>query len=177
MCQLRLDPTNSLLVWSKVSANGDDSDSSLESVLCNKYNSNIMISNGFEEGYLDLMSAKDVFLGDQEVDCSSIAKRHNLSGITQGENSFAVLYGGGIVDNRLLHFVGPSRTVSLWAYGLRALIRAIRKQRLLTTDRRIMWLQREYLNSFFEFGKCVGPTPLEAIKVSSIQNLVILYRA
>ncbi|XP_033632686.1 uncharacterized protein LOC117294412 isoform X1 [Asterias rubens] len=173
MCQLRLDPTNSLLVWSKVSFNGDDSDSSLESVLCNKYNSNIMISNGFEEGYLDLMSAKDVFLGDQEVDCSSIAKRHNLSGITQGENSFAVLYGGGIVDNRLLHFVGPSRTVSLWAYGLRALIRAIRKQRLLTTDRRIMWLQREYLNSFFEFGKCVGPTPLEAIKVFGGKNLAM----
>ncbi|XP_038070793.1 uncharacterized protein LOC119739790 isoform X2 [Patiria miniata] len=173
LCQLRLDPTNSLLVWSKTSPAGEDTESSLESVLSSKYSSGTVIANGLEEGYLDLMSAKDVFLGDQEVDFGAMSKRHNLPGLSPSENAFTVLYGGGIADNRLLHFVAPKKTVLLWAYGLQALIRAIRKHRMFNADRRIVWLQREYLNLFFEDGKCVGPTPLEAIKVFGGRNLAM----
>ncbi|XP_022086672.1 uncharacterized protein LOC110977130 isoform X2 [Acanthaster planci] len=175
LCTLRLDPSNSLLVWSRTcpTGGGEDSESSLEAVLGGKYSSSTTIASGLEEGYLDLMSAKDVFLGDQEVDLAPIAKRHNLPGLSQAENSFAVLYGGSIADNRLLHFVAPNRTVLLWAYGLQALIRAIRHYRLYTADRRILWLQREYLNLFYEDGKCIGPTPLEAMKIFGGKNLAM----
>ncbi|XP_070541587.1 1-phosphatidylinositol 4,5-bisphosphate phosphodiesterase epsilon-1-like isoform X2 [Ptychodera flava] len=171
LCLLKLSRCNSILQWTRFGDyNKIDADSALSTpVLVNPYQrSGTMLQDGLEEGYIDLTYAKEVFLGCKEVDLNTISRRHFLQNLNPIGHCFSILYGSCISDNRLIHFVAPTNTTMLWYRGLAGLIHAHKQEQKHHTDRRMMWLHREYLALFHESD--IGPSPTDAIKVFGGKN-------
>ncbi|XP_077992111.1 1-phosphatidylinositol 4,5-bisphosphate phosphodiesterase epsilon-1-like [Glandiceps talaboti] len=164
VCFLNLEQCNSILQWTKPGTG-------ISMALVNKYQrTGVMLQDGLEEGYIDLTFAKDVFIGCEEADLQTISRRHSLSDLNHKDHCISILYGASISENRLLHFVAPTCTARLWYRGLKALVDANRKQQKCFPDRRIQWLQKQYLTLFYEQWKCIGPSPTDAIKVFGGKN-------
>lgn len=49
--------------------------------------------------------------------------------------------------------------------GLRSVVKALRRV-LGKPDRRLFWLKEQYLQLFYEEGKCLAPTMADAIRVT-----------
>jgi len=81
-------------------------------------------------------------------------------------NCLTLLFGVGLSDNRVVEFVAPCHIARLWKRGLSRLVAASQKRgRRCDQDRRVQWLKEQYLQLYFDAGRCHGPTPAEAIRV------------
>ncbi|KAK7508646.1 hypothetical protein BaRGS_00000212, partial [Batillaria attramentaria] len=130
--------------------------------------------DGVEEGFIDIFTVKDVFMGDEAVDLNCIARRHSLLDMTHDDNCITILYGSNLAENRRLCLVAPSRTAAVWYRSLRHLQAAATKIRH-QTDKRGLWLKQQYLQLYYESEKCQGPTPADAIKVRKILRQSDMY--
>jgi phosphatidylinositol phospholipase C epsilon len=74
------------------------------------------------------------------------------------------VFGMVLSDNRSTFFVFPARLASIWLTGLRSVVKSFRRV-LGKPDRRLMWLKEQYLQLYFEDGKCLSPTMADAIRV------------
>jgi len=99
-------------------------------------------------------------------------------------NCLTLMFGVGLSDNRVVEFVAPSHVARLWKRGLSRLVAASqRRGRRSDQDRRVQWLKEQYLQLYFDAGRCHGPTPAEAIRVRDYmllqfrvsENLIINY--
>ncbi|XP_071948971.1 uncharacterized protein [Antedon mediterranea] len=171
MCSLSLESSNAILIWNNLK---DGPTNRLpNTTMCNKFHQSQVVFNTMEEGYLNLMYAKDVFLGSMDVDVSTVTKRHKLNNLNHAENCIVIQYGCSITDTRTLNFVLPKHTAYNWYIGLKAIIHALQKLNKSSTDRRFLWLQKEYLRLFYEGGKLAPPTPFDAIKVFGGKNPIL----
>ena len=85
---------------------------------------------------------------------------------TRPSNCLMFLFGVGLSDNRVVEFVAPSHVARLWKRGLSRLVAASqRRGHRSDHDRRVLWLKEQYLQLYFDGGRCHGPTPAEAIRV------------
>lgn len=122
----------------------------------------------FEEGFLDLGTVKDLSFGPgSSVDITAIGKGQSVALATKSRNSFTLLFGTNMADNRTVEFVLPSKVASIWRRGLVRLVKAAQFQIRRCVDRRLLWLKEQYLQLYFEGSRCHGPTPTEAIRVRS----------
>ncbi|KAF7286706.1 hypothetical protein GWI33_004332 [Rhynchophorus ferrugineus] len=120
-----------------------------------------------DDGFLDLMSIKEVHLGgrDQEKDAelATVARRYGLTHEPGNECAFTILHGNGLSDNRLLYVVCPPAECRVWYSGLYWLIRGISRLNSLC-DKRLLWLREQYLQLYHEDGYCCGPLAADAIR-------------
>jgi hypothetical protein len=100
------------------------------------------------------------------------------SGGIQTSSCLTLLFGVGTTDNRTVEFVAPPRVVQIWQRGLSRLVSAWRAKwrRGGDVDFRVQWLQEQYLQLYFENGRCHGPTPAEAIRVGVVYFDDSVYR-
>ena len=178
ICYLKLENTNGTLSWSKPnwsalrgSSTPDyilkgDFDALLSPGLSAKYSVGEQVSEGLEEGYIELHTVKEVNLGGAGIDLNLIARRHSLTELSQQHNVISILYGLHLSDNRLIHFILPKNCAQVWFSGLQSLVKATHRQKR-QTDQRTQWLKEQFLQLYYEGEKCQGPTPAEAIKVRS----------
>ncbi|XP_077870240.1 1-phosphatidylinositol 4,5-bisphosphate phosphodiesterase epsilon-1-like [Saccoglossus kowalevskii] len=178
MCHLKLEQCNSILQWTRPGDYLITPPSSPSSPTpANKYQrTGNMLQDGLEEGYIDLTFAKDVFMGCEEVDLHTVSRRHTLSDLHRTDHCFSILYGANIAENKLVHFVAPKCISALWYHGLKKLIKANLNQQKHFADRRIQWLQKEYLRLFYDSGGNIGPNPTDAIKVFGGKNWSLMTR-
>lgn len=92
-------------------------------------------------------------------------------------NCLTVMFGVGLSDNRVVEFVAPCQVAGLWKRGLSRLVAASqRRGQRCELDRRVQWLKEQYLQLYFEAGRCHGPTPADAIRVRDYIASVSCYR-
>ncbi|XP_033124802.1 uncharacterized protein LOC117123082 [Anneissia japonica] len=171
MCLLNLEASNSILMWS----NPKDGKANFltNTAMCSKFYQSQVIFNTLEEGYLNLLNAKGVFLGSMDVDFLAVTKRHKLNYLNHAENCVVIQYGCSLTDTRTLTFVLPKHSALNWYNGLKAIINALQKLNKSTSDRRFLWLQKEYMRLFYEAGRLTPPTPLDAIKAFGGKNAML----
>ncbi|XP_074089437.1 1-phosphatidylinositol 4,5-bisphosphate phosphodiesterase epsilon-1 [Macrotis lagotis] len=169
-CFLRLQPDNSTLTWikpttaslantkAKLGLPGNIADPGKLQTLGNTG------LNGLVEGFLDLFSAKAVYMGHPGVDMHTVCVQNKLSNMSLLENSVTLLYGLQTTDNRLLHFVAPKHTAKMLYSGLLELTKAVRKMRKFP-DQRQQWLRKQYVSLYQEDGRFEGPTLAHAIEL------------
>ncbi|KAH9518382.1 1-phosphatidylinositol 4,5-bisphosphate phosphodiesterase epsilon-1, partial [Bulinus truncatus] len=180
MCLLRLEADNATISWSRPGwsalrgvtsppdfiFHSDRSHSSIH-VLSARYGSGSEENfNSIEEGYLDVMHIKEVYLGDESADLAGVCKRHGLEAVDPYPKCITIVYGSSMSANHKLCFVGPKGVASAWYQGLCCMKAAAGKLRQ-QMDKRIVWLKQQYLQLYYEGEKCQGPTPAEAIKMES----------
>ena len=185
-CYLLLENDNATLSWShpswsslnKGGSTGLSPDYDFKGVddlklppgICAKYQEDKAFVEGPDEGHLDLDLVKEVIAGetsadhDHVVNLSLISRQHGLPGLSTQRNCLTIVYGRSLPDNRFLKFVLPDKTAEVWHRGLSRLVQVAALQRR-RTDKRIDWLKRQYLQLYFDNGRCHGPTPAEALKV------------
>ena len=147
----------------------------------------------FDDGFVDLAVVKEFSVGSGvPVDVVSLCRRQALGGggsstssgsgggtaaavvaaaigaaSARPSNCLTVLFGVGLSDNRVVEFVAPSHVARLWKRGLSRLVAASQRRcRRSDQDRRMQWLKEQYLQLYFDSGRCHGPTPADAIRVS-----------
>lgn len=119
---------------------------------------------GLEDGFLDLLYVKSVFIGQNNVDQATVCRRFGLKPSMLDSKCFiSLLYGTNLSDNRLIHFIMPKMVASLWAQGLKLILKQLALQKNLS-DQRLCWLKSKYLQLYYQNEACIGPTPAEAIK-------------
>ncbi|CAG5116825.1 unnamed protein product, partial [Candidula unifasciata] len=177
LCVLRLEADNATLTWCRpgwsalrgvtsppdFTMHADQSHASLR-ILYARYSSGSEDNySSLEEGYLDVMHIKEVYLGDESVDLSSIAKRHGLELSDAEHKCITVVHGSCMSTNHKLWFIGPKGVTMAWYQGLCKLrVAAVKLKNQM--DKRVQWLKQQYLQLYYEGEKCQGPTPAEAIK-------------
>jgi phosphatidylinositol phospholipase C epsilon len=185
LCFLRLEGDNRTLSWTKpwwsalkgTAATSshtvpdytfkDEEDSWISPALLTRYQTGLSISfrEELDEGHLDLLSLKDVQLGEPSLDSSLIARRHSMGEISRGSQCLILLFGSNIAENRILEFVFPPFLAQNWYRGLQSLLTGVQILKNKQTDRRINWLKEQYLHLYFDDDRCQGPTPAQAIRV------------
>ncbi|KAK7011166.1 1-phosphatidylinositol 4 5-bisphosphate phosphodiesterase epsilon-1-like isoform X1, partial [Biomphalaria glabrata] len=178
MCVLRLEADNATVTWCRPGwsalrgvtsppdfiFHSDRFHSSLH-VLCARYGGGSDDNfNSLEEGFLDVMNIKEVYLGDESVDLAGICKRHGLETSESEPKCITIVHGNCMSANHKQCFIGPKGVTGAWYQGLCRLKAAAGKLRQ-QMDKRILWLKQQYLQLYYEGEKCQGPTPAEAIKV------------
>ena len=179
---LQLEQSNATLVWCKPSwstaiktSGGTPQDYvlslNIEDVVLTgviaKHESKEPALTQLDEGFIDLQYIKDIRVGQTSADLMTIARRHGLPDNELNEcrnSSVKLLFGTNLSDNRVAEFLAPKLVASVWAEGLKCLIKQLQKQKQLT-DQRIVWLKDKYLQLYYEDSVCMGPTPAEAIRV------------
>ncbi|KAK0044969.1 1-phosphatidylinositol 4 5-bisphosphate phosphodiesterase epsilon-1-like isoform X1, partial [Biomphalaria pfeifferi] len=177
MCVLRLEADNATVTWCRPGwsalrgvtsppdfiFHSDRFHSSLH-VLCARYGGGSDDNfNSLEEGFLDVMNIKEVYLGDESVDLAGICKRHGLETSESEPKCITIVHGNCMSANHKQCFIGPKGVTGAWYQGLCRLKAAAGKLRQ-QMDKRILWLKQQYLQLYYEGEKCQGPTPAEAIK-------------
>ena len=149
----------------------------------------------FDDGFLDLAVVKEFAVGSGAViDVASLYRRQTSAtggsstssagsggvvaaaaaavaasaGFTSSRpsNCLTLMFGVGLSDNRVVEFVAPCQVARLWRRGLTQLVAASqRRGRRSYQDGRVQWLKEQYLQLYFDTGRCHGPTPAEAIRV------------
>ncbi|XP_061491487.1 1-phosphatidylinositol 4,5-bisphosphate phosphodiesterase epsilon-1 isoform X2 [Rhineura floridana] len=169
-CFLQLQPDNSTLTWMKpitaCSANSKMKLSMLGSTAeLGKFpflgNTGL---NGLVEGYLDLFSAKAVYMGHSGIDMHAVCIQNKLCNMSLEENGVTLLYGLQTTENKLLHFVAPKYTAKMLFDGLLELMNATRKMKKFP-DQRLQWLRKQYVSLYQEDGRYEGPTLAQAVEL------------
>uniref|UniRef100_A0A8B9TCH9 Phosphoinositide phospholipase C n=1 Tax=Anas platyrhynchos TaxID=8839 RepID=A0A8B9TCH9_ANAPL len=170
-CFLQLQPDNSTLTWTKPTTVCPANAKAKLSVLGNtaelgKYcqflgNTGL---NGLVEGFLDLFSAKAVYMGHSGIDMHTVCVQNKLCNMSLEENGITLLYGLQTTDNKLLHFVAPKYTARMLYDGLLELTKAVRKMRRFP-DQRLQWLRKQYVSLYQEDGRFEGPTLAQAVEL------------
>ncbi|CAL1528797.1 unnamed protein product, partial [Lymnaea stagnalis] len=178
LCVLRLEADNATITWCRPGwsalrgvtsppdfiLHSDRSHTSLH-VLCARYASGSDDnSNSLEEGFLDVMHIKEVYLGEESVDLAGICKRHGLESLDADHKCITIVHGSSMSANHKLWFIGPKGVTNAWYRGLCRLRTAAGKLRN-QIDKRVLWLKQQYLQLYYEGEKCQGATPAEAVKV------------
>ncbi|OXB53672.1 hypothetical protein ASZ78_013389, partial [Callipepla squamata] len=152
-CFLQLQPDNSTLTWTKpttvcpanvkakLSALGNTAELGKYQFLGNTG------LNGLVEGFLDLFSAKAVYMGHSGIDMHTVCVQNKLCNMSLEENGITLLYGLQTTDNKLLHFVAPKYTARMLYDGLLELTKAVRKMRRFP-DQRLQWLRKQYVSLY-----------------------------
>lgn len=152
-CFLQLQPDNSTLTWMKptttTSANSKMKLSMLGSTAeLGKFpfvfNTG---SNALVEGFLDLFSAKAVYMGHSGIDMHAVCIQNKLCNMIPEENGVTLLYGLQTTENKLLHFVAPKYTARMLFQGLLELMNAVRKMKRFP-DQRLQWLRKQYVSLY-----------------------------
>ncbi|GFN90736.1 phosphoinositide phospholipase c [Plakobranchus ocellatus] len=189
---LRLEADNATLTWCRPGwsalrgvtsqpdfiLHSDRSHASMH-VLCARYSSVSEENyNSLEEGYLDVLNIKELYLGEEGVDLAAISKRHGLDAVTAADSAdhrcITIVHGSSMSVNHKLWFIGPPGVASAWYRGLQALRLAATRVRS-QMDKRVLWLKQQYLQLYYENEKCQGPTPAEAVKAAT-ENLLCCSR-
>ncbi|NXE52996.1 PLCE1 phosphodiesterase, partial [Casuarius casuarius] len=169
-CFLQLQPDNSTLTWTKPTTVCPANTKAKLSVASNapelgKYqflgNTGL---NGLVEGFLDLFSAKAVYMGHPGIDMHTVCVQNKLCNMSLEENGITLLYGLQTTDNKLLHFVAPKYTARMLYDGLLELSKAVRKMRCFP-DQRLQWLRKQYVSLYQEDGRFEGPTLAQAVEL------------
>ena len=153
----------------------------------------------FDDGFVDLAVVKEFSVGSgAPVDVVSLCRRQTLGGggsstssgsgggaaaavaaaaigaaSARPSNCLTVLFGVGLSDNRVVEFVAPTHVARLWKRGLSRLVAASQRRcRRSDQDRRVQWLKEQYLQLYFDSGRCHGPTPADAIRVRRSVDLL-----
>ncbi|XP_064923525.1 1-phosphatidylinositol 4,5-bisphosphate phosphodiesterase epsilon-1 isoform X2 [Columba livia] len=166
-CFLQLQPDNSTLTWTKPTTVCPANAKAKLSVLGNtaelgKYQ--FPGNTGLVEGFLDLFSAKAVYMGHSGIDMHTVCVQNKLCNMSLEENGITLLYGLQTTDNRLLHFVAPKYTARMLYDGLLELTKAVRKMRRFP-DQRLQWLRKQYVSLYQEDGRFEGPTLAQAVEL------------
>lgn len=178
LCVLRLEADNATLTWCRpgwsalrgvtsppdFALHADQSHAALR-ILYARYSSGSEDNySSLEEGYLDVLHIKEVYLGDESVDISAITKRHGLELSDSEHRCITVVHGSSMSVNHKLWFIGPKGVTMAWYRGLCKLrVAAVKLKNQM--DKRVQWLKQQYLQLYYEGEKCQGPTPAEAVKV------------
>ncbi|XP_066475456.1 1-phosphatidylinositol 4,5-bisphosphate phosphodiesterase epsilon-1 [Tiliqua scincoides] len=169
-CFLQLQPDNSTLTWmkpttassanskTKLSMQGSTAELSKFPFVFNTG------SNALVEGYLDLFSAKAVYMGHSGIDMHAVCIQNKLCNMTLEENGVTLLYGLQTTENKLLHFVAPKYTAKMLFDGLLELMNAVRKMKKFP-DQRLQWLRKQYVSLYQEDGRFEGPTLAQAVEL------------
>uniref|UniRef100_A0A8C3ISJ8 Phosphoinositide phospholipase C n=1 Tax=Chrysemys picta bellii TaxID=8478 RepID=A0A8C3ISJ8_CHRPI len=120
--------------------------------------------NGLVDGFLDLFSAKAVYMGHPGIDMHTVCVQNKLCSMSLEENGVTLLYGLQTTDNKLLHFVAPKYTAKMLYDGLLELTKAVRKMRKFP-DQRLQWLRKQYVCLYQEDGRFEGPTLAQAVEL------------
>lgn len=149
-CFLQLQPDNSTLTWTKPTTACPANAKAKLSVLGNtaelgKYQ--FLGNTGLVEGFLDLFSAKAVYMGHSGIDMHTVCVQNKLCNMSLEENGITLLYGLQTTDNKLLHFVAPKYTARMLYDGLLELTKAVRKMRRFP-DQRLQWLRKQYVSLY-----------------------------
>ncbi|KAF2975224.1 hypothetical protein EK904_009097 [Melospiza melodia maxima] len=149
-CFLQLQPDNSTLTWTKPTTVCPANAKAKLSVLGNtaelgKYQ--FLGNTGLVEGFLDLFSAKAVYMGHSGIDMHTVCVQNKLCNMSLEENGITLLYGLQTTDNKLLHFVAPKYTARMLYDGLLELTKAVRKMRRFP-DQRLQWLRKQYVSLY-----------------------------
>ncbi|RWS26337.1 1-phosphatidylinositol-4:5-bisphosphate phosphodiesterase epsilon-1-like protein, partial [Leptotrombidium deliense] len=176
---LKLEVSNGLLAWCKPSWSGlktstgtavdynlavDIEDTILSSIIM-KHDCKEAAFASLDEGFIDLLFVKELYIRNANVDYTAICRRFGLPMSEMEDRCFiSLLYGTNLSDNRAVHFIMPRIVAATWSDGLKTVFHHLKKQKNLI-DQRILWLKNRYLQLYYENGVCVGPTPAEAIKV------------
>ncbi|XP_074152018.1 1-phosphatidylinositol 4,5-bisphosphate phosphodiesterase epsilon-1 isoform X3 [Sminthopsis crassicaudata] len=169
-CFLRLQPDNSTLTWIKPTTASLTNTKAKLGITGNLAEPGKLQSlgntglNGLVEGFLDLFSAKAVYMGHPGIDMHTVCVQNKLSNMSLLENSVTLLYGLQTTENRLLHFVAPKHTAKMLYDGLLELTKAVRKMRKFP-DQRQQWLRKQYVSLYQEDGRFEGPTLAHAIEL------------
>nr|XP_020819726.1 1-phosphatidylinositol 4,5-bisphosphate phosphodiesterase epsilon-1 isoform X2 [Phascolarctos cinereus] len=169
-CFLRLQPDNSTLTWIKPTTASLANTKAKLGITGNLAEPGKLQSlgntglNGLVEGFLDLFSAKAVYMGHPGIDMHTVCVQNKLSNMSLLENSVTLLYGLQTTDNRLLHFVAPKHTAKMVYDGLLELTKAVRKMRKFP-DQRQQWLRKQYVSLYQEDGRFEGPTLAHAVEL------------
>uniref|UniRef100_A0A8B9MZH0 Phosphoinositide phospholipase C n=1 Tax=Accipiter nisus TaxID=211598 RepID=A0A8B9MZH0_9AVES len=166
-CFLQLQPDNSTLTWTKPTTVCPANAKAKLSVLGNtaelsKYQ--FLGNTGLVEGFLDLFSAKAVYMGHSGIDMHTVCVQNKLCNMSLEENGITILYGLQTTDNKLLHFVAPKYTARMLYDGLLELTKAVRKMRRFP-DQRLQWLRKQYVSLYQEDGRFEGPTLAQAVEL------------
>ncbi|KAM4774396.1 1-phosphatidylinositol 4,5-bisphosphate phosphodiesterase epsilon-1 isoform 3-T3 [Cyanocitta cristata] len=166
-CFLQLQPDNSTLTWTKPTTVCPANAKVKLSVLGNtaelgKYQ--FLGNTGLVEGFLDLFSAKAVYMGHSGIDMHTVCVQNKLCNMSLEENGITLLYGLQTTDNKLLHFVAPKYTARMLYDGLLELTKAVRKMRRFP-DQRLQWLRKQYVSLYQEDGRFEGPTLAQAVEL------------
>uniref|UniRef100_A0A8C3R3P8 Phosphoinositide phospholipase C n=1 Tax=Cyanoderma ruficeps TaxID=181631 RepID=A0A8C3R3P8_9PASS len=166
-CFLQLQPDNSTLTWTKPTTVCPANTKAKLSVLGNtaelgKYQ--FLGNTGLVEGFLDLFSAKAVYMGHSGIDMHTVCVQNKLCNMSLEENGITLLYGLQTTDNKLLHFVAPKYTARMLYDGLLELTKAVRKMRRFP-DQRLQWLRKQYVSLYQEDGRFEGPTLAQAVEL------------
>ncbi|NXS93744.1 PLCE1 phosphodiesterase, partial [Jacana jacana] len=166
-CFLQLQPDNSTLTWTKPTTVCPANAKAKLGVLGNaaelgKYQ--FLGNTGLVEGFLDLFSAKAVYMGHSGIDMHTVCVQNKLCNMSLEENSITLLYGLQTTDNKLLHFVAPKYTARMLYDGLLELTKAVRKMRRFP-DQRLQWLRKQYVSLYQEEGRFEGPTLAQAVEL------------
>ncbi|KAM8780622.1 1-phosphatidylinositol 4,5-bisphosphate phosphodiesterase epsilon-1 isoform 2-T2 [Rhynchonycteris naso] len=169
-CFLQLQPDNSTLTWVKPTTASPTSAKAKLGMLSNASEPGkfLLLGNaglsGLMEGFLDLFSAKAVYMGHSSIDIHTVCVQNKLSSMFLSETGVTLLYGLQTTDNRLLHFVAPKHTAKMLFSGLLELTRAVRKMRKFP-DQRQQWLRKQYVSLYQEDGRYEGPTLAHAVEL------------
>ncbi|PKU33094.1 1-phosphatidylinositol -bisphosphate phosphodiesterase epsilon-1 isoform x1 [Limosa lapponica baueri] len=149
-CFLQLQPDNSTLTWTKPTTVCPANAKAKLGVLGNtaeqgKYQ--FLGNTGLVEGFLDLFSAKAVYMGHSGIDMHTVCVQNKLCNMSLEENGITLLYGLQTTDNKLLHFVAPKYTARMLYDGLLELTKAVRKMRRFP-DQRLQWLRKQYVSLY-----------------------------
>ncbi|NWW54253.1 PLCE1 phosphodiesterase, partial [Pedionomus torquatus] len=166
-CFLQLQPDNSTLTWTKPTTVCPANAKAKLGVLGNaaelgKYQ--FLGTAGLVEGFLDLFSAKAVYMGHSGIDMHTVCVQNKLCNMSLEENGITLLYGLQTTDNKLLHFVAPKYTARMLYDGLLELTKAVRKMRRFP-DQRLQWLRKQYVSLYQEDGRFEGPTLAQAVEL------------
>uniref|UniRef100_A0A8C3KP84 Phosphoinositide phospholipase C n=1 Tax=Calidris pygmaea TaxID=425635 RepID=A0A8C3KP84_9CHAR len=166
-CFLQLQPDNSTLTWTKPTTVCPANAKAKLGVLGNtaelgKYQ--FLGNTGLVEGFLDLFSAKAVYMGHSGIDMHTVCVQNKLCNMSLEENGITLLYGLQTTDNKLLHFVAPKYTARMLYDGLLELTKAVRKMRRFP-DQRLQWLRKQYVSLYQEDGRFEGPTLAQAVEL------------
>lgn len=71
---------------------------------------------GLEEGYLELSSVKEIFIGGavgrdriKDPDCMAIMRKYNLHNYSSSECCLGLVFGNTTSENRILYIMAPSK--------------------------------------------------------------------
>ncbi|XP_050529538.1 uncharacterized protein LOC126899057 isoform X2 [Daktulosphaira vitifoliae] len=181
---MRLERNCSTLTWSKTSwsalklcsANmpdyslSTDPEDCLPNALLHRPSVDCLSSIGLDEGFLELSTVKDMFVGGsigrdriKDPDCAAIMRKYNLHNYSPSECCMGIVHGNSTSENRIFYLLAPNKILSLWYDGLSKVIKKLRDV-ISNEDKRKIWLKNNYVQQYITSGGH-GPMTADAIRL------------